>query len=117
MVDLKEIVEGVVEGNASRVEELTHRAIDEGKDLEKIIYEGLVRGMDIVGEKWRKKEFYVPEVLIASRAMKAGMNIVTPLLKREMKKIRSTIRVIVIIITLISPFYLNLNKYFQNFYG
>lgn len=55
--------------------------------MEKVIYDGLVKGMDVVAEKWRKNEFYVPEVLIASRAMKAGMRIVTPLLKREIKKI------------------------------
>jgi len=86
MVSLREIVESVITGNASKVEKLTYKAINEGQDLEKIIYDGLIKGMDIVGEKWRKREFYVPEVLIASRAMKAGMSIITPLLKKEIKK-------------------------------
>lgn len=87
MVNLREIAESVVIGNASKVEKLTRQAIDEEQDLEKIIYHGLSKGMDIVGEKWRKKEFYIPEVLIASRAMKAGMGIITPLLKKEIKKV------------------------------
>ncbi len=87
MVDLKEIAGAVVEGNAPRVEELTRKAVDQGQDAEIIIYDGLVKGMDIVAEKWKKNEFFVPEVLVASRAMKAGMKIVTPLLGKEMKKI------------------------------
>jgi 5-methyltetrahydrofolate--homocysteine methyltransferase len=87
MADLEKIAAGVVEGNQSKVEQLTKEAIDRGEVLEKIIFGGLVKGMDIVAEKWRKEEFFVPEVLVASRAMKAGMKLVTPLLSREVEKI------------------------------
>lgn len=87
MADLKGIAGAVVEGNAPRVEELTRKAVEEGLNVESIIYDGLVKGMDIVAEKWKKNEFFVPEVLVSSRAMKAGMKIVTPLLGKEMKGI------------------------------
>ena len=51
-----------------------------GEDVEKVLNEGLVTGMSVVGEKFKKNEFYVHEVLIAARAMKAGMEILRPIL-------------------------------------
>jgi len=87
IVDLDKIAGGVVQGDESAVQESTQRAIDEGEILEEVIYDGLVKGMDIVAEKWKQGEFFVPEVLVASRAMKAGMKIVTPLLSTELQKV------------------------------
>jgi len=48
--------------------------------VEKILNEALIAGMDIVGEKFKKNEFYVPELLIAARAMKTGMEVLRPIL-------------------------------------
>jgi len=54
--------------------------VDEGVGADQIINEGLIAGMSVVGDKFKKNEFYVPEVLIAARAMHAGMDIIKPLL-------------------------------------
>ena len=86
MADYESIAEGVISGDENAVKELTQKAIKEGGDLERIIYDGLVKGMDIVAAKWKSGEFFVPEVLIASRAMKSGMAMVSPLLEKEMEK-------------------------------
>ena len=80
MVDLKQISENLIQGKADKVKELTQRSVDEGQDVSRILNEGLLAGMSVVGDKFKKNEFYVPEVLIAARAMKAGMEIIRPLL-------------------------------------
>lgn len=80
MVELKDIAEGIIKGNAPKVKELVKKAIDEGQDVKKVLNEGLIAGMNVVGEKFKKNEFYVPEVLIAARAMKSGMEIIKPIL-------------------------------------
>ena len=79
-MDLKEIADNLIKGKAPEVKELVQRAIDEGEDVEKVLNEGLVAGMNVVGVKFKANEFYVPEVLIAARAMKAGMGILRPIL-------------------------------------
>ena len=86
MADYDGIAEFVVSGDVNAVKELNQIAIKEGGDLERIIYDGLVKGMDIAGAKWKSGEFFVPEVLIASRAMKSGMAMVSPLLEKEIEK-------------------------------
>jgi len=86
MVDLNEIRENLIQGKAARVKELVQKAIDEGQDVEKVLNEGLISGMDIVGEKFKKNEFYIPEMLIAARAMKRGMEVLRPILiKKDIK--------------------------------
>jgi len=83
MVDLKEIAENLIQGKAPQVKELVQKAVDEGQDVGKILNEGLLAGMSVVGDKFKKNEFYVPEVLIAARAMKQGMEILRPLLAEK----------------------------------
>ncbi|TET59603.1 cobalamin-binding protein [Candidatus Aerophobetes bacterium] len=80
MVELGEVAEKLIAGKADEVRSLVKEAIDEGQDVSKILNEGLVAGMSVVGEKFKKNEFYVPEVLIAARAMKAGMGLLNPIL-------------------------------------
>lgn len=77
---LKDLSENLINGNAPKVEELTKKAIEENIPPRDILNAGLVAGMDVVGEKFKNNEFYVPEVLIAARAMKAGMKILKPIL-------------------------------------
>ncbi|MFQ6067443.1 MAG: corrinoid protein [bacterium] len=79
-MDLRQIAENLIKGKAPEVKQLVQKAIDEGEDVRKVLNEGLVAGMSVVGEKFKKNEFYVPEVLIAARAMKAGMQILRPIL-------------------------------------
>ncbi len=86
MVDLNEIRENLIQGKAARVKALVQKAIDEGQDVEKVLSEGLISGMDIVGKKFKKNEFYIPEMLIAARAMKRGMEVLRPILiKKDIK--------------------------------
>jgi len=79
---LEILKESVIEGNEKKVVEYTEKAIDEGMDLEKILNEGFIPGMEIVGKKFQANEIYVPEMLISAKAMKAGMKILEPLLTK-----------------------------------
>lgn len=80
MADLQAIADAVIRGDRDTVSNLAQAAVDEGVAPEQIINEGLIAGMNVVGEKFKNNEFYVPEVLIAARAMHGGMDIVKPLL-------------------------------------
>lgn len=91
-VDLKQIAENLIKGKAPEVKESVQKAVDEGQDVEKVLNEGLVAGMDVVGARFKANEFYVPEVLIAARAMKGGMQILRPILaERNIKGIGAVV--------------------------
>lgn len=83
MVDVKGIAEFLIAGNAEKVRELVQAAIDENIEPKKILDEGLISGMDVVGMKFKNCEIYIPEVLVSARAMHAGMDIMEPLLARS----------------------------------
>jgi 5-methyltetrahydrofolate--homocysteine methyltransferase len=68
------------EGNAKQVEQLTKDALAEGRPAQEILQDGLIAGMAVVGEDFKHNVLYVPEVLIAARAMKSGMAVLKPLL-------------------------------------
>ena len=78
MIKMEEIIDNVVSGKAPETENITQKAIDDGVSPEKILTEGLIAAMEIVGDKFKKNEFYVPDMLIAARAMKAGLKILQP---------------------------------------
>lgn len=90
MADLKEIAEALIEGNADKVKELVKAAADEGVEAKKILDEGLISGMEVVGVRFKNCEIYVPEVLVSARAMHAGMDILGPLLIASGVKARGT---------------------------
>jgi corrinoid protein of di/trimethylamine methyltransferase len=77
---LNEISENLQQGKAKVVKELVQKAIDDGIDVKKILEEGLLAGMSIIGGKFKNNEVYVPDVLIAARAMNAGSELLKPLL-------------------------------------
>ncbi|HEY8421287.1 MAG TPA: corrinoid protein [Thermoclostridium sp.] len=77
---LKEISENLQKGRAKNVKELVQKAIDEGIEVNRILEEGLLHGMSIIGEKFKNNEVYVPDVLIAARAMNTGTELLKPLL-------------------------------------
>jgi len=77
---VKEISQYLQQGRAKNVKELVQKALDEGIDPKVILNEGLLDGMGIIGEKFKNNEVYVPEVLIAARAMYAGMDVLKPIL-------------------------------------
>lgn len=77
---LTEISENLQCGKAKIVKELVQKAVDDGIPVEQILKEGLLDGMNVVGEKFKNNEVYVPEVLVAARAMNMGTQILKPLM-------------------------------------
>ncbi|MBI2843588.1 MAG: corrinoid protein [Armatimonadetes bacterium] len=80
MADLEALAQAIIGGKKDQAEAHTRQAIDEGMPPGDILNGGLVAGMNVVGQKFKANEFYVPEVLIAARAMKAAMEHLRPLL-------------------------------------
>ncbi|RJP73510.1 MAG: cobalamin-binding protein [Candidatus Abyssobacteria bacterium SURF_17] len=78
MADLRQLSEALQKGDMETVKKLTSDALNEGLSPARILSDGLIAGMDIVGEKFKKNEMYIPEVLIAARAMHAGLSILQP---------------------------------------
>ena len=76
-----EICEQLQRGKAKVVSALVTQALEEGVAAETILNEGMITGMNIVGEKFKKNEVFVPEVLVAARAMNAGLKILKPALQ------------------------------------
>ncbi|MCX7825676.1 MAG: corrinoid protein [Verrucomicrobiae bacterium] len=80
MDELKQLSEAVIKGNRNEAKRLTQVLLDSGKKPLEIVEQGLVPGMAVVGEKFKCNEFFVPEMLIAARAMKEAMAMLEPLL-------------------------------------
>ena len=80
MADFQAMADALIRGQAPKVKELVQAAIQEGAEPADILTKGLIAGMSVVGERFKKNEIYVPEVLIAARAMHAGMDQIKPLL-------------------------------------
>ncbi|PIZ15385.1 cobalamin-binding protein [Candidatus Desantisbacteria bacterium CG_4_10_14_0_8_um_filter_48_22] len=83
MADLKALADSIISGNMAKAKELTQAAVNENAEPKKILNEGLIAGMNEVGRRFKNNEFYVPEVLIAARAMHAGMDILKPVLTKS----------------------------------
>ena len=77
---LNDISENLQRGKAKVVKELVQQAIDQGIPAQQILDEGLLSGMNVVGEKFKNNEVFVPEVLVAARAMNMGAQLLKPLL-------------------------------------
>ena len=77
---LTEISENLQKGKAKVVKQLVQQAIDEGISVQQILDEGLLDGMNVVGEKFKNNEVFVPEVLVAARAMNMGAELLKPLM-------------------------------------
>ncbi len=88
---LEQIAEKLIEGDADSVTTLTQNAIDQHIEASDVLNNGLLSGMDVVGQRFKKNEFFIPEVLIAARAMKAGMEIIKPLLAAAKIKARGKV--------------------------
>jgi methanogenic corrinoid protein MtbC1 len=80
MIDYAHMNQCLYEGKAAEVEAMTRQALEEGRSAQEILTDGLIAGMSVVGEDFKHNVLYVPEVLIAARAMKAGMAVLKPLL-------------------------------------
>ena len=78
MVDLKALAEAIIKGDQNTAVEITRSALEQGTAAESVLNKGLVAGMDVVGNRFKKSEIYIPEVLISARAMKMLMEILEP---------------------------------------
>ncbi|MHC4132360.1 MAG: corrinoid protein [Planctomycetota bacterium] len=78
MADLKALAEAIIKGDQVQAEELTKEALKEGTIPKSILDDGLIAGMNVVGERFKNNEMYIPEVLIAAHAMKGAMVILEP---------------------------------------
>ncbi len=104
MADLETIADNVIRGHVNAdsnyppdkkgepgVEELVKQALDEGVEAQEILNGGLIAGMEVVGKKFKGGEYFVPEVLISARSMKAGMELLRPLLAEGEIEAKGTI--------------------------
>ncbi len=80
MESLEKMSEALQQGKADEVRDLVTQVLDAGVEPKKILDGGLISGMGIIGERFKRNEVYIPEVLIAARAMHAGMSVLEPLL-------------------------------------
>ncbi len=81
MSDLQSIADALIKGDRNTVVELTQKAIDDGVSPADILTNGLIGGMNVIGVRFKNNEVYVPEVLIAARAMHGGLGVLEPHLK------------------------------------
>jgi 5-methyltetrahydrofolate--homocysteine methyltransferase len=80
---LAEIANSVISGDDERVGELTRQVIGDATSPASILDDGLIAGMNVVGERFKRHEIFLPDVLLAARAMYAGMDLLKPLLIEE----------------------------------
>ncbi len=80
---LQELSENLINGKADRVKELAQQALEQGIAAKEVLDNGLVKGMEIVGEKFECNDFYLPELLVAARAMYSGLEVIKPQLSES----------------------------------
>ena len=88
---IDEIKQTIIDGFDDEARDLTQRAVDAGMDARHILDSGLIAGMGVVGERFRLREVFLPDVLLAARAMYAGLDIIQPLLEGEGGASRGTV--------------------------
>jgi 5-methyltetrahydrofolate--homocysteine methyltransferase len=83
MIDQEKFYEALCEGSMDKVKGLTQKALDSGEAPEKVLKGGLIPAMDRIGVRFRNNEIFIPEVLIAARAMHAGLGVLKPILAKS----------------------------------
>ena len=83
MVDAEKFAQALFQGSVEEVKKLTQELLDRGERAENVLNQGLVKAMDQVGVKFKNNEIYIPEVLIAARAMHAGLGVLKPILAKS----------------------------------
>lgn len=78
MVDLAILADAVIRGDAKESARLTREGLDDGVSPERLLHDGLMAGLAVIGAQFKVNAIYVPEVLVAARAMKAGMAVLRP---------------------------------------
>lgn len=88
---LQKFSEALIKGNESLVRVITQSCLDHGMKPKLILEKGLIAGMEIIGERFKKDEIFLPEVMIAARAMNAGLSILDPILSRNEVELKGKI--------------------------
>ena len=83
MAKYQDLTDSIIRGDNIKSKSITQRLVDSGVSAAEILNDGLMPGMDVVGKKFKANEMYIPEVLIAARAMHAAMDIIKPLLSES----------------------------------
>jgi len=83
MAKYQDLADSIIKGDNIKSKEIARGLVGEGVSAVEILNDGLMPGMDVVGKKFKANEFYIPEVLIAARAMHAAMDIIKPLLSES----------------------------------
>ena len=78
MADLKALADAIIKGDQKTAVTMTQQAVDEGMEPGGILANGLIAGMNVIGTRFKANEVYIPEVLIAARAMKMAMEVLEP---------------------------------------
>jgi len=82
-MDAEKFYQALSEGKVEEVKALTQKALDAGESAENVLKKGLIPAMDRIGVRFRNNEIYIPEVLIAARAMHAGLSVLKPILAKS----------------------------------
>jgi 5-methyltetrahydrofolate--homocysteine methyltransferase len=90
MADLTDVIEAVFKGKLKEIQNLVQEVLDSGSDAHQILDEGLIKGMDVVAQKWKEGEVFVPEVLRSAKTMQLGMDVLKPLLGESALKSKGT---------------------------
>jgi 5-methyltetrahydrofolate--homocysteine methyltransferase len=83
MAKYQDLADSIIKGDNIKSKSITQKLVDKGVSAVEILNDGLVPGMDVVGKKFKANEMYIPEVLIAARAMHAAMEVIKPLLSES----------------------------------
>jgi 5-methyltetrahydrofolate--homocysteine methyltransferase len=78
--DYPSMARALIVGDRDTVTRMTREGLEQGLDARDLIFRGLIPGMDVVGEKFRRNEYYVPQVLLSARAMYGGLDLLKPLI-------------------------------------
>ena len=90
MAEMNELVEAVLQGKLKEIGSIVQKVLDDGVDAETILADGLVNAMDVVAEKWKAGEVFVPEVLRSAKTMQTGMDVLRPHLVGGEAKAKAT---------------------------
>ena len=90
MAEMNDIVEAVLQGKLKEIGDIVQAVLDGGADPDAVLADGLVNSMDVVAEKWKAGEMFVPEVLRSAKTMQAGMDVLKPHLVGGEVKARAT---------------------------
>jgi len=91
MVDLEALKQAVISGQRKKAVDITQKAISEGMDPESIINTYLIPALSVVGNRFEKKEIFVPEMMIAAKSMEACMDLLKPLMNKEIGRSLGTV--------------------------